>query len=670
MRQQDREGDRFASVRSLLRVLRGVSTMDKNDKDHPNEGDSAEVQPSSAEEGTDERCVGEVTRHPQPAETAPQPLEELEEYVEPLDTSASSPPSLEVGDTVEVPGLEVTYRVQSVVAPPDWQPPYHLYVIVPEGIADDLPPEKGGAGFEELTPELPPSLWLWEASPPDAVAFLKREADVLSQLNLPMFPKVYAHFESGHCHYMVSEPLPNKSLAAATESGEVSLNDYLNILAQAAYALSYLHQKGWVHLGIRPSAILLGKPIKIVDMRWAVRIGEKPSSPSLLPGYCPPEIGESQEVDARADIYCVGALLHNFVTRKPILEAGTSDIGQISPFGGVPQILRRCLGTVDERFPDMSLLHQALLQMKRRYASFFRYSVAGASTIGLEPSRTTNQDAYGYLEGAIRTEMAHTRWLLACVADGMGGMESGDVASAVAVRTVLSEAALSLVSVVPDAETQVSLIKEWVHKANEKVCAAMEQSRSRGGTTLLGCLLVGNRLAIAHVGDCRLYQIRDGECRLLTRDHSLAMVLMMQEGSVDPDALRHHPERSKITRSLGERTPLPHYFVDTLEVVTGKATMDLRNGDVLLLCSDGLWEPVASGEIAEVVQRNKADMSSAVRQLLGLTLQRGAPDNATVLLVQVHEEPSSEMSWITGGDEQNAEHRNQAAPAVSESEQR
>lgn len=642
--------------------------MEKNDKKSVNKEDFTEVKPSLADEETDERHAEGLTKHLQPVETSIQTLEELEEYVEPLDTSVSSPPSLKVGDTVDLPGQKVIYRVQSVMAPPDWQPPYHLYVIVPQALADDTSSDRGGTGAQVSTPELPPSLWLWEASHPDAVAFLKREADILSQLTLPMFPKVYAHFERDHCYYMVSEPLPSRSLAAAIESGEVSLTDYLSILARVAYALSHLHQNGWVHLGIRPSAILLGKPTKIVDMKWAVRIGEKPSSPSLLPGYHPPEVDESKEVDARADVYCVGALLHNFVTPKSIPGASTSDIGQIPSLGGVPQILHRCLGAVDERFSNMSLLHQALLQMKRRYASVFRYSVIGMSTIGLEPSRTTNQDAYGYLEGIIRTEMAHTRWLLACVADGMGGMESGDVASAVAVRTVLSEAALSLVNAAPDAEAQISLVKEWVHKANEKVCAAMEQSRSRGGTTFLGCLLVDNRLAIAHVGDCRLYQIRNGECHLLTRDHSLAMALMMQEGSIAPDTLRHHPDRNRITRSLGERTPLPHYFVDTLEVVTGRATMDLCNGDVLLLCSDGLWELVASAEIAEVVRRNKADLPSAARQLLGLTLQRGAPDNATVLLVQVHEEPSSEMIWITGGDEQNAEHCAQAAPAVSESE--
>ena len=116
--------------------------------------------------------------------------------------------------------------------------------------------------------------------------------------------------------------------------------------------------------------------------------------------------------------------------------------------------------------------------------------------------------------------------------------------------------------------------------------------------------LVGNRLAIAHVGDCRLYLIRAGEARLLTRDHSLAMALVMQ-GEMELADLRKRPERSQVTRSLGERRPMPDYLVDTLEQVTGKPTMELEVGDTLLLCSDGVWEPLTEEELVSATWRSR-----------------------------------------------------------------
>src|SRR5207245_2289193 len=122
-------------------------------------------------------------------------------------------------------------------------------------------------------------------------------------------------------------------------------------------------------------------------------------------------------------------------------------------------------------------------------------------------------------------------WSVACLADGMGGMAAGEVASAVAVQAIMAAAAASLTgnrAVSP--QDQVRMVKQWASAANEKVCAALEARRARGGCTLLCACLLGKRLAIGHVGDCRLYLLRDGQPKLLTRDHSLAMALVQQGG--------------------------------------------------------------------------------------------------------------------------------------------
>lgn len=589
--------------------------------------------------------------------------EELEElYEEETESTYLPTPKLSEGDIVQDVEQGIKYRVTRVLSIQGWQPPYNVYEVISE-VGEIDPLDQPTASEPTITSErdaqedstvsvnklmtssqskvgTPSIFWLWEATSPNAIHLLQHEAEILAQVNSPMFPKVHAQFQQNGNFYLVTDALPEKTLAEVIEQEKLTLYQFLTILAQIAYALVQLHQVGWVHLGVRPQAVLIDKPIKLVDFRWAVRIGEKIETPFYHSGFSPPEFIQSdQDVDERSDIFSVGALLYYFVNGQPIPETGVQLLGWQCPYGGVPQILHRCLGPREERYPKMQVLHQELIRLKSRYTPAVTYTVTGATTIGLEPSRTTNQDAYGYLEINAKCEGSTVRCLVACVADGMGGMEAGEIASETAIKTVLSEASCALstnTSLSPD--EQVRMVKEWVHKANEKVCAAMEQRRAKGGTTLLCCFLVGERMSIAHVGDCRLYLVRNGNATLLTRDHSLAMALALQEGKVDPDALRYHPDRSRLTRSLGDRSPLPPYFVDSLEVTTGKPVMELEEGDILLLCSDGLWEPVAETEMISILEQHSNDLSGAAQNLLKLAIERGAPDNATVLLIRIGKE--------------------------------
>jgi len=219
----------------------------------------------------------------------------------------------------------------------------------------------------------------------------------------------------------------------------------------------------------------------------------------------------------------------------------------------------------------------------------------------------------------------------------MGGMAAGEVASDVAVRTVLSEAASALGGCrLHTTEEQAQLLKEWAHKANEKVCAALEKRQARGGCTLVCVSVIGMRMALAHVGDCRLYRLREGNLSLLTRDHSVVMALVLQ-GELTLEEIRNHPDRSKVTRSLGDRQPLPDYYVDGLDVVATSIVEELRPGDTLLLCSDGLWEPVQEEEMKKAIQDHAPDLHASADAMLKIALDRGAPDNATVVLLRLDE---------------------------------
>jgi protein phosphatase len=261
--------------------------------------------------------------------------------------------------------------------------------------------------------------------------------------------------------------------------------------------------------------------------------------------------------------------------------------------------------------------------------------VGTATSIGLEPSRTTNQDAFAHCVGSSVCEDESESWLMACVADGMGGMEAGEAASRAVVVSVAAQAQAAFAArTLSSPETHASEIKAWVHGANEQVVAALEKRMAKGGSTVACACLVGNRLAVAHVGDCRIYLVRSGEARLLTRDHSLAMALVMQ-GELELSAVRKHKERSAITRSLGDRRPLPGYMVDGLEQVTGKATLELEAGDTLLLCSDGVWEPLDEGELVALLTASGSDLNGAAEAIVVATLARGGGDNATVVLVRL-----------------------------------
>ena len=210
---------------------------------------------------------------------------------------------------------------------------------------------------------------------------------------------------------------------------------------------------------------------------------------------------------------------------------------------------------------------------------------------------------------------------------------------ATAVNTVLTEATAALAAPANlSAEEQAQMTAEWVRKANDKVCDAMEAKQARGGCTLVCAFVVEKRLTIAHVGDSRIYLIRDGSIQTLTRDHSVVMSLVLQ-GQLDISELRGYPDRSDITRSLGERKNLPDHYVDTLAQTTGNESMELRAGDTLLLCTDGLWEPIIEQTVVDALTETAPNVKAAADKLIALVLQNGAPDNATVSLLRIDEGP-------------------------------
>jgi PPM family protein phosphatase len=228
------------------------------------------------------------------------------------------------------------------------------------------------------------------------------------------------------------------------------------------------------------------------------------------------------------------------------------------------------------------------------------------------------------------------------VADGMGGAQAGEVASRMAIETF--EQGL------PGAGSAEARLAELVRDANHRIYdrSRAEHGREGMGTTLTAAYLDGGRLAIAHVGDSRAYLLRDGELTRLTQDHSLVDELVRQ-GKLTEKQAAEHPQRSIITRALG---PEPQVEVDTF-------SYDVRAGDIVLLCSDGLTSMVAEDQVAEIIKL-AATLEEAADRLIDEANEAGGRDNITVVLCRVEDGGNGAVA-----DEPTMIGRREAAAAVS-----
>jgi protein phosphatase len=222
---------------------------------------------------------------------------------------------------------------------------------------------------------------------------------------------------------------------------------------------------------------------------------------------------------------------------------------------------------------------------------------------------------------------------LAVLADGMGGYNAGEVASGMATTVITTEMQQLLAKVHPyevDPETNkvvaAKLVREQVLKANATIyAAAQSQPQYAGmGTTLVVCLFYDNKLLVAHLGDSRLYRMRDGVLKQITRDHSLLQE-QIDSGLITPEQAKHAQHKNLVTRALG--------IDPTVEPEIRE--YETRPGDIYLLCSDGLCDMVADDDIAMTLEALGANLKLAVQQLVQMANDNGGKDNVSVILVRV-----------------------------------
>jgi PPM family protein phosphatase len=242
--------------------------------------------------------------------------------------------------------------------------------------------------------------------------------------------------------------------------------------------------------------------------------------------------------------------------------------------------------------------------------------LAALTDVGCE--RENNEDRYSYWEPA-SDEQFRQKGRLALIADGMGGYEGGQEASRIAIEVVENTYANS-------SGDPRSILLAGFQAAHYRIQeqAAHNPALHGMGTTCTAAALLENQLYFAHVGDSRLYLIRESSISRLTHDHSYVSRLV-ENGVIRPEEAESHPQRHILTSALGAGAAV---VPDSPE-----QPIAVQAGDVLLLCSDGLWSQVPEHELENAVQAKNLDR--ACHEMVNLAKKRGGPDNITVQVLRI-----------------------------------
>jgi serine/threonine protein phosphatase PrpC len=212
---------------------------------------------------------------------------------------------------------------------------------------------------------------------------------------------------------------------------------------------------------------------------------------------------------------------------------------------------------------------------------------------------------------------------VAVLADGMGGHQAGEVASRMAVDLIAAElAAVPATATLPDGSAIVAAVR----KANAAIHRAAETHPAYQGmgSTVVVALFHHDHLHIGHVGDSRVYLLRNHRLTQLTKDHSVVQELV-NRGLFTPEEARQSLAKNLVTRALGTEAVIEPELTDTV----------VEHGDIYLLCSDGLTDVVSDAQISEIVTAAAGDMDVAARRLVDKANEHGGPDNISVVLVHV-----------------------------------
>jgi serine/threonine protein phosphatase PrpC len=446
-------------------------------------------------------------------------------------------------------------------------------------------------------------------------------------LNHPAFQRAVEGFAENGRVYLTYRDENLTPLSRRAGGLRMSEADAIAVAIQVCQAVAFVNRRGLRVNDICPESVAFGADgrIRLTGLDYISNDNELQAEPLFNDGYTAPEIYKARKVDKRADVFSVGALLYTCLTGERLeSETWREETGPIrfypphvvSP--ALEQAVRRALlFDPAARWPSVDALKAELV----RLAGIIRLRAAVLTDVGMV--RELNEDSIMAVEFQRDSLIEPAQNFLYVVADGMGGAEAGEMASAIAVAAIREFVEARLQGGNPGDLRQ--LLPDALEEANRKILeyqAANIESRGMGSTAV-SALIVPPEAAVAWVGDSRAYFCDQGGLRQLTKDHSLVQRLI-EIGQITPEEARHHEHKNVITRSLGARQSGP----------AGAEALSLRlkRGDRLLLCSDGLMAHVEDVSIGAILRRH-SDPYEAARELVVAANAGGGTDNVSVVVI-------------------------------------
>lgn len=539
------------------------------------------------------------------------------------------------------------------------QEPQPVIIVAAElpaaaSVKDDAAP----AGTDD---EILPTFEEPQAALPTAVAVtwpgVVWERFLIEEAKTRFLPRIIDNFAEGSCEYLVLEIPQGKILWDAWTEAENAASRY-GLLIKLAQGLDAVHKAGAVTEGLHPDLIVVdeaGQP-RLTDTGILLPLPVPADAPIRANLYTAPELVLTpSQADARADMYCMGAILYSLEYLGHSLEEKDFE-KQFSPrlitdrFPDVhPAFNRLILKTftcdLGLRFPTDEMAKKdpsgfteliKTLEVCQRTFDNVRLDVAAWTTTGMV--RTGNEDAFAFLHAVEARQDDLWEYVLVLLADGMGGYEAGEVAAAMAIsslRKYLLDHPLfsSLAGKDPPPEgtfnidTCQQVIDQALRYANKEVYTF---SRTPGkGKRGMGCtaevVYIDNRhLVVGHVGDSRTYHVHKGRLIQLTRDQTWVQ-RMVELGKLTEEEAENHDRKNELQQAIGAQP----------EVRPGLYHSFLERNDWVLVCTDGLTNHIPSKDLEKMMTREAAGSAEeAARRFLNLVNLRGATDNSTVVAVR------------------------------------
>jgi serine/threonine protein phosphatase PrpC len=384
--------------------------------------------------------------------------------------------------------------------------------------------------------------------------------------------------------------------------------------AQIGQALAYLHDHGFFHSeaggGVSVESLIVvggGKDVKLSDLSACVPLPTGDAAARTL---------------VNRSVTFLGRLLFYLATNEELSRTSIELAPPaLQPF--VEGAMQNQYASVADMLVDFSLMPAA------QAGRSLKASHGQATHPGQKHAR--NEDAVVTFTYDKEQDGRTVPIGFYLVADGMGGHDAGDLASRT-VNQVVTERIIQI-QVLPDLRKSTrkltresvpaGILSEAIEKANEAIVAHGQKANSNLGSTVTAALVIGDVATVANVGDSRTYLLRDGRLEQITQDHSL-VARLVDAGVIKPEEVRSHPQRNQIYRCLGHE---PTVDVDT-------CTVQLRQDDRLILCSDGLWEMVPDAEIQRIVEDARSPQKAS-DALIEAANRAGGKDNIAVIVVEI-----------------------------------